>query len=86
MVQQLGPSEDPAQLKAAADALSALLPLDDSLQSVVDLRAALTVLQAAGTTDAYIPSAVADLQVVQGVAEAVAAISNTLRTLQVRWW
>lgn len=83
VVQQLGPSEDPAQLKAAADALSAMLPLDGSLQSLVDLRAALTVLQAAGTTDAYIPSTVADLQAVQGVAEDVAAISGTLRTLQV---
>ncbi|PRW34091.1 urea ABC transporter permease subunit [Chlorella sorokiniana] len=82
VAQQLGPSEDPVQLKAAADTLSAMLPLTDSLQALVDLRAALAVLQAAATTDPFVPSAVADLQAVQGVADAVTGIAGTLQTLR----
>ncbi|KAI7843414.1 hypothetical protein COHA_002892 [Chlorella ohadii] len=78
----LGPSEDPVQLSAAADALAAMLPLTDSLTALVDLRAAVTVVQAAGTTDAYVPTALADLQAVKEVADAVAAIAGTLHTLQ----
>ena len=81
--EQLGPSEDPAQLKTASDSLAAMLPLTDSLTALVDLRAAVTVVQAAGTTDAYVPTALADLQAVKEVADAVAAIAGTLHTLQV---
>lgn len=79
----LGPTEDPVQLQAAANALAAMLPLTDSLTALVDLRAAVTVVQAAGTADAYVPTALADLQAVKGVADAVAAIAGTLHTLQV---
>ncbi len=79
----LGPSEDPVQLSAVADALAAMLPLTDSLTALVDLRAAVTVVQAAGTTDAYVPTALADLKAVKEVADAVAAIAGTLHTLQV---
>lgn len=81
---QLSATEDPAKLKAAADALAAMLPLTDRIAALVDLRAALTVLQAVGTTDAFVASALEDLEAVQGVADAVAAIAGTLHMLQVR--
>lgn len=80
----LGPAEDPQQLKAAADALDALLPLGSRLDAVASLRAALATLHAAGTSDAYVPEAVADLQTVEGVALSVGAIADTLRALEVR--
>lgn len=52
------------------------------------MRAALATLHAAGTSDAYVPDALADVQAVQGVAQSVGAIADTLRALEVRvgWW
>lgn len=85
--QALDPSaEDPAALSAARAALSALLatpqPLSDKLAAVSDLAGALQTLQAAGTTDSYIPDAVAALTSVRGVAQSAGAIAATLRALQ----
>ncbi|KAL4425271.1 hypothetical protein ABPG75_009287 [Micractinium tetrahymenae] len=85
--QALEPStEDPAALAAARSALSALLaapqPLSDKLAALGDLAGALQTLQAAGTTDSYIPDAVAALTGIRGVALNVSAISAALRALQ----
>ncbi|KAL4435639.1 hypothetical protein ABPG77_002602 [Micractinium sp. CCAP 211/92] len=85
--QALDPStDDPAALSAARATLFALLatqqPLSDKLAALGDLAGALQTLQAAGTTDSYIPDAVAALTAVRGVALSVDAIAATLRALQ----
>lgn len=82
----LGPAEDPQQLSAVIDALSALLaspqPLSDKLAALPSLRAALETLQAAASTDSYVPRAVDALAAVRGVGLEMQAISSTLRALQ----
>lgn len=85
--QALDPStEDPAALAAARSALSALLatpePLPGKLAALSDLADALQTLQAAGTTDSYIPNAVAALEDIRGVAADTSSIAAALRALQ----
>lgn len=79
-------SEDPAQLAVARGALSALLttpqPLADKLAGLAALRAALGTLQAAGSSDAYVPDALAALADVRGVALDAEELSGVLRALQ----
>jgi hypothetical protein len=81
----LGPAEDPEQLLAARNALSALLaspqPLAAKLAALPSLRAALVMLQAAATTDRYVPDAVAALAAIRGVALDMRTLSSTLRAL-----
>lgn len=69
-------------MQAAAAALDALLPLDGELSNLAALQEALATLQAAGSTDSYVPNAVADLAAVRAVALDVGDIAATLRALQ----
>ena len=70
----LGPAEDPE--------LASPQPLAAKLAALPSLRAALAMLQAAATTDRYVPDAVAALAAIRGVALDMRTLSSTLRALQ----
>jgi len=81
--------EDPAGLAAARAALSALLtspqPLAGKLAGMAALRGALGVLQSAGTSDSYVPDALAALSALRQVARDAADLASALRGVQANY-